>query len=244
MLGTRATFHCDDLALFRQAKTKPTCPALLARCTNPIPSAALHHLVSSGAQGWLCDLSITRISTIANAQLPPTDLSYFCFDGTFFSQLCHRRGEDFYLHYSVVRHRFEDWLEDTHPLNRSLLCIPSNSSGSHWTGTFLFLDQRIMLHVDSLPRDSFTFGSKELSALRYWLTWETTRLLQLPYISATFRHRLTQLQDLSTWSYSCRNSPCQENGNDCGVYYLMHMIYTLQGRQPLFSPHDIPFFRQ
>ena len=101
-----------------------------------------------------------------------------------------------------------------------------------------------MLHVDSIQRDFFRFGSKELAALRHWLSCETSRLLKLPYHSESFRQRLLQLQDLSAWSYCCRNSPRQDNSDDCGVFYLMNMIYTLQRRLPVFLQHDILFFRQ
>ena len=95
----------------------------------------------------------------------PGRLDYFCFDGTFFSQLCQRRASWFVFCYQAVCARFTDWLEDRHPFNRSILCIPSNTSGSLWNGSFLFLDERIILHVDSTKRDSLQASNRVIVAL-------------------------------------------------------------------------------
>ena len=84
-LGTRASLQNSDIALFKKALQDPTCQSLSSCLVRPIAPDALHHLVSTGARGWLCDLTITRISNIANDQLHPSDLSYYCVDGTFFS---------------------------------------------------------------------------------------------------------------------------------------------------------------
>ena len=146
-LGTRATSTAEDFRLYRLAQHNPNDPTLLAALSLPIAPSALFHIVSKGMTGWLCDLSITRISDIANAQLPPGGLDYFCFDATFFSQLCQRRASRFVFCYPAMRARFAEWLEDRYPFDRSLICIPSNTSGSHWNGSFHFLHERIILHV-------------------------------------------------------------------------------------------------
>jgi hypothetical protein len=210
----------------------------------PIAPAALSHIVSSGMAGWLCDLSITRISDIANAQLSPGQLDYFCLDATFFSQLCQRRDSHFVFCYPAVCDRFTDWLEDRHPLNRSLLCIPSNTSGSHWNGSFIFLDERIILHVDSTKHSTLQASNRVITVLSQWLRHETAMLLARPYNSPTFQERLHGLQDLAAWRYGCRDTPTQSNGNDCGVFYIMNLVYTLQNRMPNFSQIHMPLFRQ
>ena len=243
-LGTRVTLDNSDHRLFKLAQTNPTDPTIISSLSIPIPPSALSHLVSDGAAGWLCDLTISRIADIANAQLLPNQLAYHCLDGTFFSQLCQRQDDSYTLCYSDVRARFADWLEDRHPLNRSLICIPTNTTGSHWNGAFLFLDQRIILHVDSIRRDSLQARRRVISALRHWLERETETILSRPYNSPQFQHKLREIQDLSKWSYSCRSTPLQTNGNDCGVFYLMNLIYTLQHRQPTFSQTHIPLFRK
>ena len=226
-LGTRAIIPTSDHRLFRTAQVNPTDPSVTSALTLPISSASLSHLVSNGAAGWLCDLTISRIADIANAQLSSGQLSYYCLDGTFFSQLCQRRHDSYVLCYAAVRARFEDWLEDRHPLNRSLICIPTNTTGSHWNGAFIFLDQRTILHVDSTKRDSLQASRRVITALRTWLEWETEQIASRPYNSSEFQAKLDSLKDLSTWQYSCRTSPLQTNGNDCGVFYLMNLIYTL-----------------
>ena len=241
-LGTRALLTAEDIRLYNLALSDPSHPSVSEALMSPISPSALRHLVSHGAGGWLCDLSITRVSDIANDQC--SDLSFFCLDATFLSQLCQRRLTSMVLSYATVSHRFEDWLEDRHPLNRSILCIPSNTSGSHWTGIFVFLDSRVILHADSLSSSNPKHGHRALAAVRHWITCETAMQLAKPYISDAFRERLLGLQDLTAWTYGLRVEPVQTNSNDCGIFYLMNMLYTLQGRNPTFTQSHIPYFRQ
>ena len=116
-------------------------------------------------------------------------------DGTFFSQLCRSRPNHLTFNYPAVRARFEDWLEDRHPLNRSIIGIPTNYSDSHWNVIFVFVDQRIILHVDSMRLDSHRSGAKEIMAVQYWITQEIRSLLAQPYSSVAFHNRLLDLQD-------------------------------------------------
>ena len=243
-LGTRASLSDDDLRLFRLAQSDISSPAIRNAMVDPINPSALHHVVSSGQAGCLCDLSITRISNIINAQQSPDQRRYHCMDGTFFSQLCRVRSKHITFNYPAVAARFEDWLEDRHPLNRSIICIPTNASGSHWNGIFILVDQRTILHVDSIRLDSHRSGSKVIMAVQYWLAQEIRSLLARPYSSTDFHARLLALQDPAAWTYTCRDVPAQSNNYDCGVFYIMNLVYLLQSRMPSFTQHDIPFLRR
>ena len=96
----------------------------------------------------------------------------------------------------------------------------------------------------SIRLDSHRSGTKVIMAVQYWLAQEIRSLLARPYSSTAFHARLLALQDPAAWTYTCRNVPAQSNNYDCGVFYIMNLVYLLQSRMPSFTQHDIPFLRR
>jgi len=234
--GTRYALSSEDHLTIQSLKNRQDYDTIIidATATNRWPtrlSDLLRLLPPQGngpyRDGWLSDVDLTNLSDIFNKHSPPPGQpgSYLAVDGLFFTRLYDQDGM---FTYTGV----DTWFPNNSPLQYDVFYVPTNISRQHWTGIIVNTTTHHVLYYDSLG--DINYSKRALYYLRQWLKCE---LLRLTHIGKLHNARSLSLGDPDLWTYQVNPhpSPRQDNGYDCGIFYLTTILYHIQGRLPYYD---------
>lgn len=99
--------------------------------------------------------------------------------------------------------------------------------GSHWWLVVVDFQKKQLIHIDSMKS---TPSEKMMEDILQYLDDESKEC------KVDF--------DKSEWKVIIKDVPSQENGVDCGVHMLLHIIYTFNGWDVDFTRHEIEYYRE